>query len=307
MSAPDPDDIAGLPRDPHDYSLRRRGLGLAFWAAMAFGLVCILAGVAIDRYGPKLFPAHPATAPRQRGAANDVQPAPPAPSLSAAPDAGQAAPGAAPSDLASLTARIDRLSADDQRLRQAAAEALAAADVGQAAQTSRPFADQLATLQRLLPDSPDLHTLAGYAASGAPSRAALAMQLDGLADRVAVAAREPPPDSGALAHLAHMLAAVFTIRRVDRLTGSDPDAILARAQARADDGDIEGAVAELDNLSAPGREAAGAWRAEAERRIEIDRLTTAIRGGAERDLAQAQPPPEPQAQLQAEPKAEPPA
>lgn len=294
MSAPDPDDIAGLPRDPHDYSLRRRGLGLAFWAAMAFGLLCILAGVAIDRYGPKLFPAHSVPSAPQRSA-NDLEPAPLTPPVSDAPDAALAAPGAAPADLASLTARLDRLSADDQRLRQAAAEALAAADVGQAAQTSRPFADQLVTLQRLLPDSPDLRTLAGYAASGAPSRAALAMQLDGLADRVAVAAREPPKDSGALAHLGHMLAAVFTIRRVDRLVGSDPDAILARAQAHADDGDIEGAVAELDNL-APGRDAAATWRGEAERRIEIDRLTAAIRTDAERDLAQPQqPPPEPAA------------
>jgi hypothetical protein len=290
MSAPDPDDIAGLPRDPHDYSLRRRGLGLAFWAAMAFGLVCILAGIAIDRYGPKLFPTHPAPTSPQHGAVSELQPTPLTPSPSDAANAGQAAPGAAPTDLASLTARMDQLSADDQRLRQAAAEALAAADVGQAAQTSRPFADQLVTLQRLLPDSPDLRTLVGYAASGAPSRAALAMQLDGLADRVAVAAREPPKDSGALAHLGHMLAAVFTIRRVDRLTGSDPDAILARAQAHADDGDIEGAVAELDNLSAPGRDAAGAWRAEAERRIEIDRLTAAIRDSAERDLAEPQQP-----------------
>ena len=116
------------------------------------------------------------------------------------------------------------------------------------------------------------------------------MQLDGLADRVAVAARAPPKDSGALAHLGHMLAAVFTIRRVDRLTGADPDAILARAQARADDGDIEGAVSQLDGLSPPGRDAAAGWRAEAERRIEIDRLTAAIRTDAERDLAQPAPP-----------------
>ena len=47
--------------------LRRRGLGLAFWAAMVFGLICILAGVAIDRYGPKLFPPHaPPATPRPR-------------------------------------------------------------------------------------------------------------------------------------------------------------------------------------------------------------------------------------------------
>jgi hypothetical protein len=291
MSPPDPDDLAGpgLPRDPHDYSVRRRGLGLAFWAAMVFGLICILAGVAIDRYGPKLFPPHAAPAP-QRGLADDDKasqlslPTSDLPAASTAPDADSGPPA-----LASLAARLDRLDTSDQRLRQAAAEALAAADVGQAAQTSRPFADQIEALRRLLPDSPDLRTLAGYAATGAPSRAALAMQLDGLADRVAVAAREPPRDSGALAHLGHMLAAVFTIRRVDRLTGSDPDAILARAQRRADDGDIEGAVGELDGLSAQGREAAAGWRAGAERRIEIDRLTAAIRANAERDLDAAAP------------------
>ncbi len=118
------------------------------------------------------------------------------------------------------------------------------------------------------------------------------MQLDGLADRVAVAARAPPPDSGPLAHIGHMLAAVFTIRRTDRLTGAaDPDAILARAQRRADDGDVEGAVHEARRpLRHRLRDAAAGWRAEAERRIEIDRLTAAIRDEAERDLAAAAPP-----------------
>ena len=294
MTTPDPDELAGpgLPRDPHDYAVRRRGLGLAFWAAMAFGLICILAGIAIDRYGPKLFPPPPPKrgiadyyAPAAVPLTPDLAPPSGAPPLTAAP-----ANAAQPPALASLTARLDRIDADNARLRQAAAEALAAADVGQAAQTSRPFAEQLASLQRLLPDSADLRTLTGYAEAGAPSRAALAMQLDGLADRVAVAARAPPPDSGPLAHIGHMLAAVFTIRRTDRLTGADPDAILARAQRRADDGDVEGAVHELDALSATGRDAAAGWRAEAERRIEIDRLTAAIRDEAERDLAAAAPP-----------------
>ena len=95
MSAPDPDELAehGLPRDPHDYALRRRGFGLAFWAAMVFGLLCILAGIAIDRYGPKLFPAHTAPAPVQRGAANDLQPAPSPPPPIDAAAAGAERPG----------------------------------------------------------------------------------------------------------------------------------------------------------------------------------------------------------------------
>ena len=132
-NAPDPDELAdhGLPRDPHDYSLRRRGLGIAFWAAMAFGLLCILAGIAIDRYGPKLFPAHAAPTPAPHGVASDFQPAPVGPpplDAAGASPSSQPAQPSAPA-LASLTARLDRMDADDQRLRQAAAEALAAAEL----------------------------------------------------------------------------------------------------------------------------------------------------------------------------------
>ena len=38
--APAPDD---LPKDPGDYRVRR-GWPLAFWVAIGFGLICILAG-----------------------------------------------------------------------------------------------------------------------------------------------------------------------------------------------------------------------------------------------------------------------
>jgi hypothetical protein len=288
-SAPDPDELAGpgLPRDPHDYALRRRGLSLGFWAMMAFAVLCVLAGVAIDRIGPQLFPVR-AQPMQTQGAAAGL----PTPTLSddaanPSPPISSAAAVAPPPALAGLSARLDRLDAQNERLREAAAEALAAADLAQAAQTSRPFGDQVEALRPLLPQSADLRALAAYAQVGAPSRAALANALDGLADRVVVAAQEPPKDSGAFAHLTHMLAAVFTIRRVDRLTGDDPDAILARAQARADDGDLEGAVRALDALSPAGRDAAAGWREQALRRIDIDRRAAAIRVQAERNLAAA--------------------
>ncbi len=293
-SAPEPDDLAGpgLPRDPHDYAVRRRGLGLTFWALMALCLLCIAAGVVIDRYGPKLFPPKAAPPAPYTHVADAFPPVDLTAAASAAPPAQPASgDGAAqpPAALASLAARLDGLEAENDRLRQASAEALAAADLSQAAQSSRPFAGEVDALRRLLPDSADLSALAAYAAAGAPSRAALAMQLDDQADRVAVAARTPPKDSGVLANVAHMLAAVFTIRRVDRTIGSDPDAILARAQRMADDGDLEGAVQEIDALSPEGRAAASDWRAQAERRIAIDRLTAAIRANAAHDLGALTP------------------
>ncbi len=58
MSAPDPSPFtaADLPRDPADYRPRRRGLPLSFWVMIAFGLVCIFAGVTIGLFGARLFP-----------------------------------------------------------------------------------------------------------------------------------------------------------------------------------------------------------------------------------------------------------
>ena len=294
MSAPEPDDLAGpgLPRDPHDYAIqRRRGLPLSFWAMMAFAVLCILAGVAIDRIGPKLFPAKPTPAAPAASGVNAQLAAPAADAAAEQPVTASAAPAAAaPQQLAGLSARLDRLESGNERLREAAAEALAAADLAQASQTSRPFATEVEALRPLLPQSPALRALAAYAPTGAPSRAQLAGQLGDVADHVVVAAESPAKDSGALAHLTHMLAAVFTVRRVDKLTGDDPDAILARAQARADDGDIEGALHALDQLPPSGRDAAAPWRAAAVRRVDIDRLTAAIRADAERNLALTAPP-----------------
>lgn len=290
MSEPDELSGPGLPRDPHDYAIRRRGIPLSFWAMMAFAILCILAGVAIDRFGPSLFPArNPATPPPTNSAAISAAPAD---VPEEQPQAASAAPTQAPppQQLAGLSARLDRLESGDERLREAASEALAAADLAQASQTSRPFPGEVEALRPLLPQSADLRALAAYAQTGAPSRSALAGELDAIADHVVVAAQEPAKNSGALAHLTHMLAAVFTVRRVDRLTGDDPDAILARAQAKADDGDTEAALRALDQLSPAGRDAAAPWRAQAMRRIEIDRLTAAIRADAERTLAVTTPP-----------------
>ena len=45
----------------------RRILAPAFWVMIAFGLTCILAGVVVGLFGPRLFPEGPratATAPQ---------------------------------------------------------------------------------------------------------------------------------------------------------------------------------------------------------------------------------------------------
>ena len=46
--APDPDADAPPPR---------RLLGAGFWLLMGFALACVVAGLAVARFGPALFPA----------------------------------------------------------------------------------------------------------------------------------------------------------------------------------------------------------------------------------------------------------
>jgi hypothetical protein len=291
-SAPDPADVTGpdLPRDPADYAPRRRGLGAAFWAMIAFGVFCAVAGLIVGRYGPRLFPVRPKPA----ASAPPAAASPPAPATPPAPAAVLAPPPAAPAppapDVAVLGDRLDHLQVGQQRIATAAAASLAAAELSEAAQSAQPFAGQLASLQRLLPASADLAALRPLAQSGAPGRAALAAQFAPLADRAALAARAPGEEAGVTDRLRHLMASIFVLRRIDRTSGNDPDAILARAQRLADDGDLAGALAQTDTLPPAGREALADWRERARRRVDIDRLVAGIRAGALRDLAQATPP-----------------
>jgi hypothetical protein len=293
-SAPDPAHLPepGLPKDPALYGLRRRGLGAAVWVLIAFTFLCAISGLAIARFGPQWFPAKaPATAATAPAPANAPGPAvSPAPTAPAAP--GPAAspiqtPPAPTAELAALSSRLDKVQADQRRESLAAGEALAASALTEAAQSSGRFDEQLAGLDALLPDTSDLRALRALAETGAPSRAALATEFAAVADRVAVAAKTPPPGASLMARIVHALSSVFTVRRIDQLSGDSPDAILARAQRRVDDGDLEGALKDLDTLPQTGRDAVAGWRARAARRVQIDHLVAAIRQAAVRDLAAA--------------------
>ena len=296
--APEPAELAApdLPRDPAQYAARRPRLPLSFWLMIAFGLVCVLAGVAVGRFGARLFPVKPAAesaAPAQTAAADSAPgslyaPPPLAATPPGAPVTAATATSPAPAAVSALNSRIDQLVQNQRRSASAAGAALAAAELGEAAQSSRPFADQLAALDPILPDSSALRGLAapGRPADPQPRRPGRRFRGGGRPRRRRLprAAQGLGPDQ---ATAAPRLTAVLTIRRVDKLTGDSPDAVLARAQRQVDDGDLEDALTTLNDLPPAGREAIAAWRVRAARRVEIDRLIAAIRQGAAQDLAEA--------------------
>jgi hypothetical protein len=291
-SAPEPDDLplSDLPRDPADYAQRRPGLPVSFWFMIVFGFVCIAAGTVVGLFGARLFAPRPAAEPPAAiGQAGDVSPGvPTAGAAPVYPGADVTTPGAPPppAQISALSQRFDGLAADQRRTATAAGEALAAAELSEASQSSRPFADQLAALDRILPDSSALRALRPLAALQTPSRTALAADFVDQADHVAVVSRAAPKGAGLVAQISHALAGVFAIRRVDKLTGNSPDAVLARAQRQVDDGDLEAALVTLNALPPQGLKAIGPWRARAAQRVEVDRLVAAIRASAAEDLAQ---------------------
>jgi hypothetical protein len=280
-AAPDPAEIVA-PSDPALYA-RRRVMGPSVWVWLFLCLVCAVLGAGVAWFGPTLFPIRPATAPAAPiSAAPSPQPVAErvAPGAALPLENSEVAPSVAVADVERLDGRITALETTQQGVADAAAAALAVSTLAEAAGGSRPFSEELAGLQRVLPASPSLRALEPLARLGAPTRAGLAVQFGNLAGRAASAARNPGADADLFARIRYALSSIVSIRHVGSIKGSTPDAILARAQVLLDEGDIEGAVAALEALPDPAREVLAPWFAAANRRIEIDRHVASVRADA---------------------------
>lgn len=278
MSATEPD----LPRDPAEY--RPRSLaGSGVWAMVAFGILCVLAGAAVALLAPKLLPERP----RAPSASNDVATvaAPPPP---AALPVVMASPAA--EEVARLNARIAMLESQGARTTEAAAAALAAAQLVEASQGSRPFDRELAALKATTPGLPELAALTRLAQTGAPSRTALAASFAPYAAKAARRARKPPDQADLGQRIAYAAAKIVTVRRVDETDGATPDAILRRAELALEEGQVVAALKTLEALPPRARDALAPWREQAERRAQVDREVASLRARAVRALQTPRPP-----------------
>lgn len=290
MSLPPDASESSAPKDPADYRPKPL-LGATFWAMLALMLLCVLAGVAVANFGPRLFgPPPPAKIPVE-AAPRESPAAPPAPAPSLAPGpVSQSSP-----DVARLTARVASLEAQQTHASQAAAAALAAAAVVEATQGTGPFVEALSSLRAISPPSPELQALARLAAVGAPSRTALAASFPDYAASAVSAARAPNSQGGGVGaglgdRIVYALSRVVSLRRVGDVPGDGVDALLARAERQIDDGDLDRALKTLDKLPAGARDALAPWRDRADRRAEIDRNAAALRARALQTLANEAPP-----------------
>ena len=268
------------PKDPAAYRPRPL-MSATYWAMMALMLLCVLAGVAIALFVPRLLTPHIPDKPTPAAATADRI----APAMPAAVAASPPAPAAAAPDVERLSARVASLEQRQAGASQAAAAALAAAAVVEASQGQGPFVDELASLRAMSPPSPELQSLTALAQAGAPSLTALAQSYPDYAAHAATAARAPGKDAGLGDRVVYALARVVMLRRVRETPGDGVDALLARAERQVDDGDLDRALKTLDRLPPGPRDAMAPWRLRAERRAEIDRDAAALRARALRALA----------------------
>lgn len=288
-----------LPPGPRE----RSPMSPAFFVALSTGLAVVIAGAALAFVLPRFLnkPKTP-SAPPAASAPATTEPASTGAlqariaqlqqELEEARAGSAAARDASARNAAeqALSARLDRIEAAQRRINRAASAAVAAAALADAARSSRPFPAELAVVERLMPDSSQVAGLRLIAEQGAPTRAALAAEFPSVAAEAKASARLPAHGSGFLDRLWAGLGSLITVRRIDEFTGQSVDAILARAERHATEGDLEGALNEMRALPPGAQRATADWRERAHRRVDVETRIAALRTSAVRDLAAATPP-----------------
>ncbi|MCD7058315.1 COG4223 family protein [Pelagibacterium xiamenense] len=118
-----------------------------------------------------------------------------------------------------------------------------------------PFAASLADLEAVLPNLQIPQTVRAASATGISSTEAIDAELRALMPEL-LAARPHDPDAGIFETLMSQAQSAIALRPAGDVAGNSPDALLARAEAALENGDLAAARAALTALPDPMREVA---------------------------------------------------
>jgi hypothetical protein len=183
--------------------------------------------------------------------------------------------------------------------------ALAVGNLGGALSTARPFAAELTALTELAAKDTALAAqvkeltapLAPRAAAGVPTLVELQSRFPATARAIVDAARQAAPavvengdaespswyerPLGWLSSAGDWLSSQVSVRPVGEIAGDDAGARVARAEVRLSQNDLAAAVKELEGLSeAPAAAAAAAWLGDAQARLAVDQVVSALQAAA---------------------------
>ncbi|MEM7172706.1 MAG: mitofilin family membrane protein [Pseudomonadota bacterium] len=185
--------------------------------------------------------------------------------------------------LDSLAAQVKELSDQQSGATRAAGKEiallLASVQFRDALQGSGPFESELKAVEPYGQDDPALAAalapLSTYAAGGVPTLAELQATFSDTAAAIVGADPASPDDSWAEGVLKR-ISSVVTIRPVGMAEGDGTGAIVARAEAKLNEGDLAGALTELDSLSGGAKDAAADWRNQAQGRLDASAAMAAL-------------------------------
>jgi hypothetical protein len=186
-------------------------------------------------------------------------------------------PTVTPAQIEALTARVSALeqaakSAEEKIARTAGADRIArlaflAVALRGPVERGEPFTQELAAVKPLVPDAAALAPLEPFAATGVPRTAALARELSQLTGPMLSAAGTAPREGGILDRIQQNAERLVRIRPINETPGDDAATIMARADAKAQHGDLAGALSELAALPPAARAPAEAWMKKAQAQI----------------------------------------
>jgi hypothetical protein len=124
-----------------------------------------------------------------------------------------------------------------------------------------PYATELAVVKQLGADPQAVAALEPLAASGVPTEAALARDLNALlSSMIAASGADASKADGFFERLQANASRLVRVRPVDAPAGDDPSAVLARIEVKAAHNDLAGIGSELDRLPPKIRVLAEDWR-----------------------------------------------
>ena len=167
--------------------------------------------------------------------------------------------------------------------------AFTAAALRSAVERGDPYARELAAVKPLVSDAGTLAALEPLATTGVPRTAALAREFSQLTGPMLNAAGAAPRDGGIFDRLQQNADRLVRIRPINEAPGDDPATIIARAEAKAAQGDVPGALAEVAALPPAVRAPAQGWVKKAEAQVAALAAARAVADNAVGALGKATP------------------
>lgn len=183
-----------------------------------------------------------------------------------------------------LTGKITDLEQDQQELstqldapsRQIdLARAIAAAGLKSAIDRGGSFMSELEAFASVAPEDPAVAELRDLAARGVPSRATLVAAFSDAASEAIAAADPGDPEAGLVDRLMSSAMSVVKVRRVGDVEGDSAEAIVARAEARLLNGDLDAALSEWNTLPEASRAATADYSDALAARARSEKLIAA--------------------------------